>query len=56
MVNIPGDPVQKRTLSSLTPESTACTDQAGIVWSIDFVCADVQSRITRKMLTGTKQL
>jgi len=56
MLNNRGDPIQKRTLDSLTPGSTAWTNKAGIVWSIDFVCADVQSRITWKMLTGTEQL
>lgn len=56
MLNTPSDLIPKRKLNSLTPVSTVCTNQAGIVGSIDFVRADVQSRITWKMLTGTKQL
>jgi hypothetical protein len=56
MLNTPGDLIQKWALSSLTPASTARTNQAGIAWSIDFVRADNQLRIAWKMLIGTKQL
>ena len=34
MLNTPGDPIRKRTLNSLTPASTACTNPAGIVCEV----------------------